>query len=1092
MEAFRLQEQRFTRIRDLLERGVYHIAAPLRMKAYISPEPRSFAAREEGPAKDLLPGDHWGDLFDCAWVHFTGQIPEQFPGEASGVSRKSWCGLIDLSAEGLIVSGKGEPLQGLTSATSRNEFPLGLWGKRNVDLAPLAGPDGSLDFWADFTCCDVEGQYRNQGRVKEAALAWTDELCRDAFYDWQVCQSLFVGLMEKGDPYGEEVALVLEKASALAEDFFGLPASAEGKTISGEELFRLRDAYFTDSPLEASGEKPSFLADPETEPTLKSQLIWPAGLLEEIRGLLASVLSRPAEGSELTYSAIGHSHLDLLFLWTRRETIRKCARTLANVFRMMELDQSAKFTLSQAPVYKWMKEEYPSLYDKMLQRIREGRLEPVGALYIECDTNLPGGESLVRQLLYGKRFFREELGHDMKVCFLPDVFGYSAALPQLLKLADVPYFMTNKLSMNDTNRFPRYTFRWAGLDGSRVLTHMPPENSYQSAAVPQMPIYGEVHDTDKDLCPRGLMLYGLGDGGGGPGLEHIERRKRIRDLKGCPPFEDETVADFFARIEKGSEKYREWHGELYFERHQGTFTSIARQKMWNLTLEKDLHLLEYVSALADAAGVLSYPSAFLKEAWEDVMLFQFHDCLPGSAIVKVYEETQARYAELHAEAEKRIRLALSALLPPDAAEDAVLAVNPAPFASRLSGTGGEMLPPYGLRLFPCAPAEGPARPLKEPLLENERLRLVFTERGTISSLYDKSAGRELLPEGAEGNRLMLYPDELTHWDINKAYLKEKGEPARLISMSGEETDTAKRLQLRFAVGASSTLTQTAELKKGESTVSFETEVDWQEEYQMLRVQFPADILCDEARCGIQFGHVKRPTHTNTSWDEAKFEVCFHKWFDFSDASGGLALLADGKYGCRVQDGALDLCLLRSQNCPAEQGDRGKHRFTYAVCSHTGGVWDGGVIAEAYRLCEPPRIYSVRELRAASAKCAGKDETALSSAKRTGAADIPASGRSSLLPELFSGKGLLSYSESSVVLETVKKAEDRDEWILRFYEASGAPARLFLPQDLPFEVLGLCNLLEEPLEGSALKEAGDGLSLLFRPFEIHSLRVRPRF
>ena len=201
-------------------------------------------------------------------------------------------------------------------------------------------------------------------------------------------------------------------------------------------------------------------------------------------------------------------------------------------------------------------------------------------------------------------------------------------------------------------------------------------------------------------------------------------------------------------------KYR----ELYFERHQGTFTSIARQKMWNLTLEKDLHLLEYVSALADAAGVLSYPSAFLKEAWEDVMLFQFHDCLPGSAIVKVYEETQARYAELHAEAEKRIRLALSALLPPDAAEDAVLAVNPAPFASRLSGTGGEMLPPYGLRLFPCAPAEGPARPLKEPLLENERLRLVFTERGTISSLYDKSAGRELLPEGAEGNRLMLYPD----------------------------------------------------------------------------------------------------------------------------------------------------------------------------------------------------------------------------------------------------------------------------------------------------------------------------------------------
>ena len=328
---------------------------------------------------------------------------------------------------------------------------------------------------------------------------------------------------------------------------------------------------------------------------------------------------------------------------------------------MMDLDPDAKFTLSQAPVYRWMKEAYPSLYEKMLQRIREGRLEPVGALYIECDTNLPGGESLVRQLLYGKRFFRKELGADMKVCFLPDVFGYSAALPQLLKLADVPWFMTNKLSMNDTNRFPRYTFWWYGLDGSRVLAHMPPENSYQSAAVPQMPIYGEVHDTDKDLCPRGLMLYGLGDGGGGPGLEHIERRKRIRDLKGCPPFEDETVADFFRRIEKDSESYREWHGELYFERHQGTFTSIAKQKAWNRTLENDLHLLEFAAALADRTAAYDYPAAWLQEAWEDVMLFQFHDCLPGSAIREVYQETQARYAELHEEARALLREALSAL-----------------------------------------------------------------------------------------------------------------------------------------------------------------------------------------------------------------------------------------------------------------------------------------------------------------------------------------------------------------------------------------------------------------------------------------------
>lgn len=1058
MEPFRRQEQHFTHIRTLLERGVYHADETLSMQARITPDPVPYEKRADGPLVSLVPGQHWGDLFDCAWVHFTGELPTADPAEAAFCERKHWTVLIDLSAEGLVYNAKGEPVQGLTSATSRNEFPLGLWGKRTVELEDCV-KDGRIDFWADFTCCDVEGQYRNGGRVKEACTAWVDDLCRDTFYDWVVCQSLFVGLMENGDPYGETVGSILESAAAVFEAAHGLSYSDQSGTLSGgTAVFRKRDAYFTDdsnSAIEQAGERISILPDAETEPTKRTQLTLDRTALHTVRKILAEALDAKNECPSMVYSSIGHSHLDLLFLWTERETYRKCARTLANVLRIMDVDPTYKFTLSQAPVYTWLKREYPSLYACMCRRIEEGRIEIVGALYIECDTNLPNGESLARQLLYGKRYFRREFGRDMRVCFLPDVFGYSAALPQLLKLADVPYFTTNKLSMNDTNRFPRYTFWWYGLDGSRVLTHMPPENSYTSVAVPQMAIYGEHHYTDRDLCPRGLQLFGLGDGGGGPGLEHVERRRRMRDLKGCPPIEDEFVTDFFDRIAEGAERYRDWHGELYFERHQGTYTSIAKQKYWNRTLEKDLHALEFAAALANGTAGYTYPSEWLRTAWEDVLLYQFHDCLPGSAIREVYEQTQARYAELHEQAQALIRKAMYAIgtrMGTEGAEGA-LVLNASPF-TRTETIGGRMqtLPPYAI-VWTEAKPETAQRTPSGNVLENEFLRVTVEEDGTLSDVFDKKANRQLLPHGKRANVLTLYPDELTHWDIQKSYLNEPGEQAKCERASFFREGDAQIAELRFSVGEASTIRQRVVLEPQSAGLRFETTVDWNEEYRMLRAAFPVDTVTDRAVCGIQFGHIDRPTHHNTSWDEAKFEVCAQQWADMADAAGGMALLSDCKYGYKLWDNVLDLCLLRSQNCPAEHGDRGTHTFTYAILPHAGDAWSGGVIAEGYRLNMP-----------------------LISAKQAGA------GGTTLFEPFC-------VTDGTAVLETVKKAEDDDDLILRLYEGRGGATVSHLKLS-GFEPVGLCNLLEEPTS-EALQTDGEGIVLRLHAFEIKTVRIRKK-
>lgn len=1004
MEQFRIHEEAFMRVRDRLEQAVYHKLADLNMEAYKSREPIPYEQRRSGEYFIPRVGESWGELFDCAWFHFTGKVPKEARGKKCVL-------LIDFSGEGLVYSAEGRILQGLTSATSRNEFPLGLWGKRTIEVSDCAEGGEEIDIWVDAGCNDLEGQYRNDGKVKEAAIAVVDNLCRHLFYDWVVCQSLYVGLCENNDPYGEEILPIMQEA-----------------------------------------------ADALTELTADSMI--------KAREILAKILSQSNDNPVMTYSSMGHSHLDLLFLWPKRETIRKAARTSSTVLKLMKLYPEYKFVCSQAPVYIWLRDYYPELYRQICERIKEGRWELAGSFYVECDTNLPSGESLVRQLLYGKEFFMKEFGLEMKVGFLPDVFGYSAALPQLLAKSETPYFMTQKLSWNDTNRFPRTTFLWQGMDGSEVLVHMPPEDSYNSAAVPQMAIYGQYHNKDLDLCNEGLMLYGLGDGGGGPGYEHFERKRRMKNLKGCPPHKDEFVIDFFNRINEKKDKYKKWVGELYLERHQGTYSSIARIKLNNRRVEQKLHTFEWLSILAELQCNIAYPKERLEEIWKEILLYQFHDCLPGSSIARVYQEVNESYDRIIAELDEGIRELLNQLgacLDLSSYKEPVLLCNPTAFEREEIITAADRqfkvnIPAYTIMPYDLAGAKVVDEKEGSRLqLENEKVYLEFTDRGTISKLILKETGFNMLKEGEEGNRLCLYPDELTHWDINKDYLKARPQQARLESYKSFEHGDIKGIRFNFTIGQS-TISQTVSLRSNSARIDFESEVDWQEEYQMLRVYFPSSVTAEQALCEIQFGHIARPTHSNTSWDEAKFEVVAHKWADISDNGSGLALLNDCKYGYRLWNNSLDLCLLRSQNCPCENGDRGLHKFTYSIYPHTKDLIEGQVVKEGFCLNYPVIV------QRPEANAEDKD----------------------------SKKGLeqaigpyIDIDAPNIVIDGWKKAQSGEGYIIRMYEAGGQRTRAKISLT-GFKVLALCNLLEKKLE----EFDSSTIELEFHKFEVHTLLIQP--
>ena len=757
------------------------------------------------------------------------------------------------------------------------------------------------------------------------------------------------------------------------------------------------------------------------------------------------VLRRVLEGTSdraLSLTATGHSHLDLAWLWPLRETRRKAARTFTHQLTNMARYPDYIYGASQPQQFQFIKQSHPLLYKQLQAFARKGQLECQGAMWVEADCNLTSGEALVRQILYGKTFFREEFGQEMDICWLPDVFGYNGNLPQILKKSGIPYFMTIKLSWNEHNRFPNRSFLWEGIDGSRVLTHMPPAETYNAAASPACAAFARDHYPERRETGQALLLYGIGDGGGGPSEAHIEMGRRQTRLQGGPVVKFGTARAFFHSLEESREKLPLYRGELYLEKHQGTYTTQARNKLQNRRCEFDLQNLE---ALCVQAGLRGFPipRRTLEDLWKQLLLLQFHDILPGSSIQRVYTEALECYAGIQDAIRQQRETVLHFLAEP---KNAFSAYNPTSFPRRVFVRQGQtwltgLLPPHG-----AAPLElwqGQTSVPRGDVLDNGVVRVRFAPGGEITSLVELASGREYA--GDYLNRLTLYEDPYlpyNAWDIDWEYYKR---PYTVLRAERTESLAEGPVQIHRAVyrHGETELLQDVLLYPDSPVVYFRTTCRWQETLRMLRADFAPAIWSEQVTCDIQFGAIRRSTREDTPVEKAQYEICAHKYVDVSDGEGGLSLLNDCKYGHRAKNGHLSLNLLRSTIYPDPTADRGEHSFTYALLPHRG-PWGVQTVAQGYLLNQPPIVTQ------------------------------------GLLPE---GSFARTTAEN-VVIDTIKPAEDGVGFVLRLYEAVGKETATALKLRLPAD-LSVCDLMENPL-GEA-----DGEHLLFTPFEIKTIRAIPR-
>lgn len=806
--------------------------------------------------------------------------------------------------------------------------------------------------------------------------------------------------------------------------------------------------------------------------------------------------------------AAGHAHIDVAWLWTLGQTRRKAGRTFHTVLRLMEQFPDYSFTQSQPHLYEVVQQDYPEAFDAIRQRVREGRWEPIGGMWVEADCNITGAESLARQFLLGRTWFRDQFGAhaESPVLWLPDVFGYAWNLPQLIKLAGLEYFFTIKIGWNQINKMPVDSFWWQGLDGTRVLTHFStaPErhqNTVSVAGLLNSATYNanlspfEVLGSWASLKQKEsqrlmLMSYGYGDGGGGPTREMNEKARELHAFPALPHVTQGRVIDFFERLEAESGALLPvWNAELYLEIHRGTYTSQSRNKRANRKSEFLLHDTEFLAvaaALSEPSYV--YPAPELRDAWKTICLNQFHDIIPGSSIGEVYDESQAQYAELrdrveglHAEAvavlarqaggdvllinPTSVRRDDPALWPGSAPAQAALIRDGLPVAVQPVADGllidAGALEPYSLAPLVWqadgAPAKGPiALICDDHLLENEYLKVDLDERGDICRIYDKVAEREVLPQGTCANQWQAFEDRPVNWDAwdvdifydHKRYLAEPADSIRLI----ERGPLRATIEVRRRI-LHSEYTQTISLMHNRPQIDFETVIDWRERHILLKAAFPVDILSPAASYEVQWGHVERSTHRNTSWDWARFESCAQKWVDLSENSYGVSLLNDCKYGHDIRDNVIRVSLLRSPTHPDPEADQGAHRFAYSLLVHgssgAAAIPLSETVARAYQLNDP--ILAV-----------------------TGTAQPPAQARS-----MFSVTG-------SALIETVKRAEDGNGVILRLYQSQRRREWVTLHTALPLKAAFITNLLEDNQEPLSLD--GQSVRIYLKPFQILTLRL----
>lgn len=751
-----------------------------------------------------------------------------------------------------------------------------------------------------------------------------------------------------------------------------------------------------------------------------------------------------------TTVCIGHTHIDCAWLWTLKQTREKVQRSFATVLELMRRYPEYQFMSSQAFLYKNLKEEAPELYEEVKERIREGRWECEGAMWVEADCNLSSGESLVRQILYGKTFFKNEFGVDNRVLWLPDVFGYSAALPQILKKSGVDWFVTSKISWNDTDRMPYDTFLWKGIDGTEINSYFltaqdakrtPTTNYATYVANTHAPMIAGTYKrySQKQLNNEAIVTFGFGDGGGGPTAEHLELiRRASHGIPGLPNAKIAFAGDFLKRLEQkldGNRLLPRWQGELYLEYHRGTYTTMARNKRNNRKCEFLYQNAERWGTLAQQLTGLPFPQAELHRGWEMILTNQFHDIIPGSSIQAVYEQSDKDYAVIRSVGERAVNDAQAAIASRLSRDLGFVVFHPNGAAARC------MVNVNGTTVYADAPVSNGYTVCKRFTSENhiktdgktvetDFYRVTFDDAWQIGSVYDKRCARELLKAGEVGNELRVYadyPDNYDAWEW-QAYSREQYQALTAVSSVTPVEDGIRRGVRIVRPHRSSTVTQTVWFYDAEERIDFETSVDWHEHHQMLKAAFPVAINTDKATYEIQFGSVQRPTHLNTSWDQARFEVCAHKYADLSEGGYGVALLNDCKYGHDIHDGMMLLSLLRSPTYPNPEADQGEIRFTYALCPHLGTFADSHVISDAYALNNP-------------------------------AVAIPATGETTQLPLRFSA---VTCNSSNVICETLKPAENGTGIILRTYECKNSRTHAQFETDFSDCRVFLCDLMEREM------------------------------
>ena len=783
-----------------------------------------------------------------------------------------------------------------------------------------------------------------------------------------------------------------------------------------------------------------------------------AEMLETVRAGRARLrpLLECVNGSTMpTLFAFGHAHLDVAWLWPLAETERKNACTAANQLALMAEYPEYKYLQSQPHLYHMLKTRYPDLYARFKGAVGLGQVIADGAMWIEADTNLTSGESLIRQIMYGRRFFREEFGVDSRVLWLPDVFGYSGALPQILRGCGISGFATQKITWtyNGGDPFPYNTFLWEGIDGATIPAHI--FTDYNSRTRPDALLERWNTRLQKNGISTTLLAFGWGDGGGGPTRDHMEYLRRVTDLEGVPRVKLSSPAEFFHDLERRGLPRERYVGELYFQAHRGTYTSQAKTKQGNRRSEFALREAELWATAARALNAFGFSPRTLDETWRAVLLNQFHDILPGSSIHRVYEEAEAAYTRVIETASKVARDAACTFTD---SSNAVTVFNslcwPRTVLVELPGGHAEVdVPACGWKTVAPSPypdgAEG-ASALNHTL-ENEFLRAEFDEHGEIVRLLDKETGRDVL--AGPGNRFLLFKDVPTRWDawdiesMAEQSPVELNEPVTLEVISSGPLIAQLRLTRKLH---HSTLTQVISLRRGARRIEFATTVDWQERHKLLKVSFPANIHASAAIHEIQFGHLRRPNHGSRPYDADRFEVPQLKWSALAEENRGVAILNDSKYGISVNGNCLNLTLLKSAVAPDMTADRGTQTFTYALYAWNGSLAESNVVHEAYELNCPVLV-------------------------------LPGAVRE---PE----RSLFSVDAPNIILETVKPAEDGSpDVILRLYESKRMATSCVLTTALPVRAASQTDMLENDLE--QLECASGKIVLEFRPFEIKTVRLK---